>query len=242
MSYLSSVADALRAVLTRQWWSELGEASTRQALHVALPVILAIQVSGQVNGDALKTALVAILGGEIVVIGRRLLALHAPAGSGLVADYTFRAVSTFAGSVLGSVLAVDAFNVLNAPWGSILTTAAGAVAVALLHGATDAPASRAREESLTVLSGDYIGGYSEVTNTGVPSQGTATRTLEDALASTILTGGGAPNVALDQPIGDPFDQDADGEWIDPGPDGDPTTDDIGDRGVGSHYPDIDGTR
>lgn len=237
MSYLSSVADALRAVATREWWNELGEASARQALHVALPVLLAIQVSGVVNGDALKTALVAILGGEIVVIGRRLLALQAPAGSGLVVDYTFRAVSTFAGSVLGSVLAVDAFNVLNAPWGSILTTAAGAVAVALLHGATDAPASRAREESLTVLSGDYIGGYSEVTNTGVPSQGTASRTLEDALASTLLSG---PNVALDQPIGDPFAQDADGEWIDPGPDGDPTTDDIGDRGVGSHYPDIDG--
>ncbi len=254
MSYLSNVADAFRATLTRQWWSELAEASVRQALHVTLPVLVAIQVSGQINGNALKAALVAVLGGEVVVVGRRLLALQAPAGSGPATEYAFRAVSTFAGSVLGSVLAVDAFNVLDAPWGSILTTGVGAVGVALLHGSADGPASMARADSLTVVHGDHETGYATRDGSPVPSQGTATRTLEEAL--------GGPNVALVHPVGvpaqggqgDPFADDVDGGDLfdqaadDPGDGGgDPMVDsdgdgipDHGDRGVGSHYPDIDG--
>lgn len=155
-AYLTAVAAEFRATLTRTWWEEAGEAAWRQAQQYAGPFLTVVVVTGQFDGDAFLTLVVALAGAVLVVFGRRLAAIRPRDGASAGVGLVFRVLSAFAGSVAGFA-AVDGFNLLDAGWAAILTASAATAGLALLDGRIDPAASVARADSVTVIYGNTAG-------------------------------------------------------------------------------------
>jgi hypothetical protein len=141
VSYLSRVTAALASVFTPTFWTELAEASLRQAFQIVVPLLVAVQAAGATDAAALKAAGLALVGGEVVVVVRRLAALTVPDGADFVTRTFARALSAFAGAVAGFTLAVPVGDVVHLSWATILVSAASSAALALLHAAVDPAAS-----------------------------------------------------------------------------------------------------
>lgn len=154
-AYLTAVAAALRATLTRAWWEEFAEAAWRQAQQYVGPFLLVVIGTGQFDSNAAATVAVALAGSVLVVFGRRVLAIQAPAGSGPGVALTFRVLSAFAGAVAGFA-AVDGFNLLTADWPAVLTASAATAGLAFLGGKVDPAASAVRADTLTVEYGTPV--------------------------------------------------------------------------------------
>jgi hypothetical protein len=154
-AYLAAVAAAFRATLTAAWWEESAEAAWRQCQQYVGPFLLVVIGTGQFDGDAAATVAVALGGAVLVVFGRRLLVLRAPAGAGAGVDLTFRVLSAFAGSVAGFA-AVDGFNLLTADWRAVMVASAATAGLAFLGGKVDPAATAVRADTLTVEYGTPV--------------------------------------------------------------------------------------
>lgn len=157
-TYLSRVAAAFAAVLTRAWWVEVREASIRQLLQIVGPLLVVVSQRGVIDVNLWKVAALTVVGAEIVVIGRRLLALQVPDDAGWEARIIARALSAFAGSVLVFVLNVQASDVLfGVDWPQVILASVSAMVISLLHGRWDPATSDVVRGEVFAVDGVPVG-------------------------------------------------------------------------------------
>jgi hypothetical protein len=137
MSYTQRLAAAWAAIFTAVWWTELREASVRQALQVVVPFLAVISTQGVVRADAVKATLLALAGGEVIVVVRRLAALTVPDDADLSTRLIARSLSAFAGAIAGYILVVPVADIFTLSWSNIIIASVSTTFLALLHGIWD---------------------------------------------------------------------------------------------------------
>jgi len=125
---------------TAAWWAEVVQAGFRQALQVLLPFLVLVGANGSISSNDALAAAVAVSVAFVLVVLRRVAGATASDDATLLEDLFYRAVSAFAGSLLG-VLSADGLDLLHVDFGAVLLTAASSAAVAAVHGIVD-PARR----------------------------------------------------------------------------------------------------
>jgi len=128
------------------WWRRLAEASLRQGIQVALPLLVLIGATGQWDAAAAGATGIAALTAVAVAVLRPLAGLGTPEGASPTVHAVYRVVSAFAGSLAGILVANQA-TVLSVDWPQALTAAAASAAAAVLHGLLDPPASLVLEQA-----------------------------------------------------------------------------------------------
>ena len=127
-------------VVTASWWREVAEAGVRQTFQVLLPVVVLVAAQGTLTGkDAAAAGVAAAVAFAVVVLRRVFGAVPDPASSSTV-KVAYRAVSAFAGSLLG-VLSAEGLDLAHLEFGRIITAAAASAVVAVIHGVLDPAAT-----------------------------------------------------------------------------------------------------
>lgn len=165
----STIAQRARTALgslgSAAWWTEVLEGAWRQFLQVLPPYLVLIAASGTVTRDTgMAIASAAVMGTIVVVLGR-LTGLKPDPSAPAATQFTYRAVSAFAGSLLAFV-PVDLGQLLSVDWtaGFLAATASGLLAI--VHAVVDAPASQVRHD---VVAGEVL------SVDGVPARPTGTQ-------------------------------------------------------------------
>lgn len=121
---------------TTAWWLEVAQAGFRQALQVLLPFLVLVSANGRISRDDALAAAVAVAVAFVLVVLRRVAGATPGPDASPAADLFYRALSAFAGSLLG-VASADGLDLLHVDFGAVLVTAASSAAVAVVHGLID---------------------------------------------------------------------------------------------------------
>ena len=155
--YVRAVRAALAAVLTREWWEDVAEASVAQAWQVLLPFLGVLWASRDVRGATVAAVALQVAGAVAVVVVRRLAALTAPGDATLTAKTVIRAVSAAAGALAGFAVNLTAGDLAGVHWRAVLLATVGSLRLALIHRTTD-PATTDVVADIDRLTGQAVAG------------------------------------------------------------------------------------